>query len=111
MAANTAPGLLKYGRSTVGARGGAGGMLYPCPLAWVDGRDDTRLWKDIVDEAEARDKRHELNVPGRGSFIALANDVHPEALQLALRSAGQARVHRMIHFSCKDAAVYRYIRM
>ena len=32
----------------------------------------------------------------------LANDIHPGSIELAIRSAALAGVHRMIRFSCRD---------
>jgi len=76
----------------------------PSPLRWLDTRDaSAHSWNRAWLEALQADKRKLLNrvdsIP-----VIVANDVHPGSIQLAIQSAGNAGVHRMIRFTCEDVS-------
>eukprot|EP01041_Mallomonas_annulata_P005241 gene5241-10490_t len=97
VAANTAPGLLRYGHFE------SSSLLPPKAAYWPDVTPS--LWDDVWDRASALDNRKRIVEEGRPPMI-LANDIHRGAMELAIRSAGAAGVHRMIDFSCKDVSEY-----
>ncbi|KAJ1407507.1 hypothetical protein B484DRAFT_456554 [Ochromonadaceae sp. CCMP2298] len=78
----------------------------PCPLRWTDlSYTATPAFDAAWESALVADKRSALNVPGSPPIV-LANDLHPGAIKLAIEGAGAAGVHRMIKFSCGDAALF-----
>jgi hypothetical protein len=78
--------------------------VLPCPLRWLDTRDTcAHSWNQAWLEAVQADKRKVLNRADSIPVI-VANDIHPGSIQLAIQSAGNAGVHRMIRFMCEDVS-------
>lgn len=78
--------------------------VLPCPLRWLDTRDScAHRWNQAWLEAMQADKRKVLNRADSIPVI-VANDIHPGSIQLAIQSAGNAGVHRMIRFTCEDVS-------
>lgn len=78
--------------------------VLPCPLRWLDTRDTcAHSWNQAWLEAVQADKRKVLNRADSIPVI-VANDIHPGSIQLAIQSAGNAGVHRMIKFTCEDVS-------
>jgi 23S rRNA G2445 N2-methylase RlmL len=103
IAANTAPGLIRYSGSDKAeesiSRSHNSNRVLPSYLRWSDSA--TKLaWYDAFDAAASVDKRDEL--ASSGVRVAVANDVHPGAIELAIRGAAAAGVHKLIKFSCRD---------
>jgi putative N6-adenine-specific DNA methylase len=94
MAAGTAPGLLR-------CSGGVFGV--PPAITWGD--IDRDQWGAVWEAAKAEDRRDEIAASGAPPAI-FVNDIHRGAIELAIRGAGEARVHRMIDFSNQDVAIY-----
>ena len=80
--------------------------VLPCPLRWLDTRDIcAQRWNQAWLEAMQADKRKVLNrVDDSIHPVIVANDIHPGSIQLAIQSAGNAGVHRMIRFTCEDVS-------
>ena len=94
MASNTAPGLIRCGNQESGE---------PPSVAWGD--IDPAKWDKVWIDAEAADQRHVMN-KARGEPRIMVNDINRSALELAIRGAGLAGVHRMISFQNKDVCDY-----
>jgi len=94
MAADTAPGLLRCSSEAFGA---------PPAVTWGD--VDREIWGSVWADAVKKDKRAEMASSGEGPTI-FVNDLHRGTIELAVRSAGVAKVHRMIDFSSKDVMDY-----
>jgi len=78
--------------------------ILPCPLRWLDTRDTcANCWNQAWLKAVQADKRKVLNRADSIPVI-VANDIHPGSIQLAIQSAGNAGVHRMIRFTCEDVS-------
>ena len=97
LAAGTAPGLLRYGR--------ADSESTPPPRAIHWPGVDHLIWNDVWEAANKRDMRKEMQMERMKPKI-LANDVSRSAIELAIRAAGAAGVHRMIEFTCKDVSTF-----
>ena len=93
LAANTAPGLLRCSSATQGA---------PPAITWGD--VDAAEWENTWVAAEKKDLRSSMRT---GDIPPIAvNDIHPGAVELAVRSAGAAHVHRLITFNRGDISDY-----
>ena len=97
IAANTAPGLIKYGHSQDRTR------QLPRALKWSQTSDAE--WDQVWSEADKVDKRKQFIAEERPA-LAIANDVHPGAIELATRGAAMAGVGSLIEFSCNDISSY-----
>lgn len=99
IAANTAPGLIRY-PEPLNEDVDIEDRL-PSPAQWLDLSVDQ--WHKSYALAQALDNRKELNHADRPPTI-FANDIHGGAMKLAVESAVKAKVHRMIQFTNKDIA-------
>jgi putative N6-adenine-specific DNA methylase len=97
IATNTAPGLIKYGHSQDGMR------QLPRSLKWSHTTDAE--WDQVWTEADKVDKRKQF-IEEKQPVIAVANDIHPGAIEIALRGAEMAGVSSLIDFTCNDIASY-----
>jgi putative N6-adenine-specific DNA methylase len=97
IATSTAPGLIKYGHSQDNTR------QLPHALKWSKTTDAE--WDDVWSVADKEDKREQFRAEGRPA-VAIANDIHPGAIELANRGAEIAGVGGLIDFSCTDIAAY-----
>lgn len=93
IATNTAPGLLKYGCSDDNSR------QLPRALRWS--KTSVAEWDDIWGEANKLDKRAQF-IDEKRPLIAVGNDIHPGAIELAVRGAEMAGVGSLIDFTCSD---------
>ena len=124
IAADTAPGLLRYAPPGDGKRSKSESQsrsigntkeepmhrLIPNPLRWVDLADTVApLWKALWDEAVQRDQRAVLKKTGAAPCI-LGNDIHAGSINLARQAAANAGVQHMIQFSTKDVADFHLPR-
>jgi len=98
LAANTAPGLLRYGHSQDDSKAS------PRAIYWPDSTPS--VWDNIWEKANQVDLRKQPNELKSLPRIS-ANDRHRGAIELAVRAAGNAGVHRMIDFSCRDISDYQ----
>eukprot|EP00981_Chlorochromonas_danica_P001776 scaffold381_cov168-Ochromonas_danica.AAC.29 len=99
IAANTAPGLIRYPEplnEDIDIKD-----RLPSPGQWLDLSVDQ--WHKSYAQAQALDNRNELNRADRPPTI-FANDINVGAMKLAVDSAVKAKVHRMIQFTNNDIA-------
>lgn len=124
LAADTAPGLLRYAppgennkrergsgdRSAQSRRETSNPRPVPNPLRWIDLADTTApLWEALWNEAVQRDQRTQLKNAGAAPCI-YANDIHAGSVDLASQAAENAGVQHMIQFSVKDISHFRPAR-
>lgn len=99
IAANTAPGLLRYCSNNT--------LYWPVSLHWKDineelqSQEQTSLWNELFQDAVHQDQRPFLKEP----FI-FANDLLRSSIQLARASAANAGVDHLITFSYQDIVDY-----
>jgi 23S rRNA G2445 N2-methylase RlmL len=93
--ADVAPGLIRYGNPS---------MEEPVPVSSRWPGVDPDLWSEIYAQASAHDRRKEMS---KEKPFIFANDVLVSCIELAVLSAGKAKVHRMIGFTCKNISVYK----
>jgi 23S rRNA G2445 N2-methylase RlmL len=103
MTTDTAPGLLRYKMDDLGDVGRPSQSLPRSVL--LDTEASQELWATVWDDAQKRDKRLEYVSEGR-PIVASVNDLHPGAIELAIKSAAAANVHKLISFSCRDAELF-----
>ena len=105
IAADTAPGLLRYSvkQSEAGAM-----RVVPNPLSWLDLQQEevAAKWEEALRAARARDRRTFMRSECAPAMV-LANDVHSGSVALAQQAATLAGVDHMVAFSCADVADYR----
>lgn len=104
MATNTAPGLLKYGPSASIHSGSTSQLPVPQSAAWPD--INMREWDEAWARAYQQDRRADVLAARNKVPLIMANDVHPGAVELAIRSAAAAGVHKLISFTCRDVSDY-----
>ena len=97
IAANTAPGLIKYGSADDMSKD------VPRSLRWS--QTTKAEWDAVWGAANSADKRAQFVEEGR-PLIAIANDIHPGAIELAVRGAEIAGVSKLIDFTCSDIDKY-----
>ena len=97
IATNTAPGLIKYGHSQDNLR------QLTRSLKWSHTTDAE--WDQVWTEADRADKRKQF-IEEKRPLIAVANDIHPGAIEIGLRGAEMAGVGPLIDFSCNDITSY-----
>ena len=97
IATNTAPGLIKYGNSNDNTK------QLPRSLRWS--HTSMAEWDAVWSTANQADKRAQY-IEEKRPLIAIANDIHPGAIELATRGAEMAGVSSLIDFSCSDIGKY-----
>jgi 23S rRNA G2445 N2-methylase RlmL len=110
IAAQTSPGLVRYSSPLLGTAEhidmedtAARGARPPCILEWAG--VDAQEWSAVYSAASRLDRRRDMT-----KIVAVANDIHPGAIELCERSAHNAGVHHLIDFSCSDAKHFRVPR-
>ena len=93
IATNTAPGLLKYGCSDDTSK------QIPRALSWS--QISTMEWDNVWGEANKADRRAQY-IAEKRPLIAVGNDIHPGAIELAVRGAEMAGVGSLVDFTCSD---------
>jgi len=116
LAADTAPGLIRYVSPVESSKGGRPSLrsddsgvapLRPNPLRWPDLADGAApIWQALWNEATLRDRRGTLKASGVPAFV-LGNDIHGGAVNLARQAAAKAGVQHLTHFSVADVAQYK----
>jgi len=96
IACNTAPGLIRYGCADLAA---GEPILGPPSLCWAGVSKE--LWQEVVERAEKKDLRKEMSASR--IKIAVGNDIHAGAIELAKHAATAAGVYDLIEFSTNDA--------
>jgi 23S rRNA G2445 N2-methylase RlmL len=102
IATNTAPGLLRYGLGIKGSQETE--KSRPSVVDWP--HMSSHEWEDLWDEAARMDLRKDIYTEKRPPKIFI-NDLHPGALELALRSARSAKVDHLLDFSNEEAIDYQ----
>jgi len=103
IAANTAPGLIRYG-AFESLRGSNRHHPPPVSVSYWPGAN-TKLYNDVYEHAVALDKRVELQKQ-QHRFL-FGSDIHPAAIQLAKVASENSGTSKLIDFSCSDIADYR----
>lgn len=96
IAANTAPGLLRYDTEY--------DQEDPKPLLWKGVSKE--CWRSALLEARELDRRKQIQDEKVPSFI-MANDKYASAVKLALDSSISAGVRHMIHFTCDEVTSFQ----
>lgn len=104
LATNTAPGILKYGPSKTFKDSTIAKLPVPQSAMWPD--IDIHDWDAVWAHAYQKDRRADV-LAGRSTIpLIMANDMHPGAVELAIRASAAAGVHKLISFACKDISEY-----
>lgn len=116
LAADTAPGLIRYVSPVESNKGGGPSLrsddsdsarLRPNPLRWPDLADvSAPIWQALWNAATLRDRRATMKLSGVPAFV-LGNDIHGGAIHLARQAATKAGVQHLTHFSVADVAQYK----
>ena len=96
ISANVAPGLIRYGNSEDKNKNA------PRCTRWPGVSEES--WDDVWYEAKAKDQRDELQKESSPSIFV--NDVEISCIELAIKAAASAGVHKLIDFSCRDISEY-----
>lgn len=97
-----APGLLRYGSHTPGATYGYDRRSPPVVVdRWLDGETTAATWNQLYARAQSLDLRASVKKENRPKQIYL-NDIHPGAIDLAVKCAEKAGVRHMLQFCTAD---------
>lgn len=68
---------------------------------WIGGDESAGIWDELYHHAQSLDLRAVSKKEGRPKRIYL-NDVHPGAIELAVKCADKANVKHMLEYCCAD---------
>jgi 23S rRNA G2445 N2-methylase RlmL len=109
IAANTAPGLIRYKKFPLDTLTPTflndSFPTLPHPCLWKD-IENKQLWNDIYNEAASLDKRKQLKESVNKEFICFGNDMKPYPLELARNASIIAGVDHLVHLCHSGIARY-----
>ena len=99
ISANVAPGLIRYGSSDEDTK------KLPCCTRWP--QVGVESWDRIWHIAKEKDRRKEMIEQQKESLPNIfVNDAEISCIELAIKAAAAAGVHKLIDFSCRDISNY-----